>query len=150
MHQHNIKDDLKDLVENTMIPEVEAYLEDLHKLLEAKTQTPDDMLAIEEMESFLVELQNVLAVIEEELGVVKGHLETIHAYTNDQNLVDNMHDKYRRGRAAALNMVITETGAGSAVAKALPVLAGKLTSNAIRVPVPNGSLVVLSDTNCYR
>jgi hypothetical protein len=65
MHQHNIKDDLKDLVENTMIPEVEAYLEDLHKLLEAKTQTPDDMLAIEEMESFLVELQNVLAVIEE-------------------------------------------------------------------------------------
>lgn len=86
----------------------------------------------------------VLAVIEEELGVVKGHLETIHAYTNDQNLVDNMHKKYRRGRAAALNMVITETGAGSAVAKALPSLAGKLTSNAIRVPVPNGSLVVLN------
>lgn len=86
----------------------------------------------------------VLAVIEEELGVIKGHLETIHAYTNDQNLVDNMHKKYRRGRAAALNMVITETGAGSAVAKALPSLAGKLTSNAIRVPVPNGSLVVLN------
>ena len=86
----------------------------------------------------------VLAVVEEELGVVKGHLETIHAYTNDQNLVDNMHKKYRRGRAAALNMVITETGAGSAVAKALPSLAGKLTSNAIRVPVPNGSLVVLN------
>ena len=60
----------------------------------------------------------ILAVIEETLGVVKGHLETIHAYTNDQNLVDNMHKKYRRGRAAALNMVITETGAGSAVAKA--------------------------------
>jgi glyceraldehyde 3-phosphate dehydrogenase len=86
----------------------------------------------------------VLAVIEETLGVVKGHLETIHAYTNDQNLVDNMHKKYRRGRAAGLNMVITETGAGSAVAKALPSLAGKLTSNAIRVPVPNGSLVVLN------
>jgi len=86
----------------------------------------------------------VLKVIEDNLGVVKGHLETIHAYTNDQNLVDNMHKKYRRGRAAALNMVITETGAGSAVAKALPVLAGKLTSNAIRVPVPNGSLVVLN------
>ncbi|MEO8532956.1 MAG: glyceraldehyde-3-phosphate dehydrogenase, partial [Flavobacterium sp.] len=86
----------------------------------------------------------VLKVIEETLGVVKGHLETIHAYTNDQNLVDNMHKKYRRGRAAALNMVITETGAGSAVAKALPSLEGKLTSNAIRVPVPNGSLVVLS------
>jgi len=86
----------------------------------------------------------VLAAIEETLGVVKGHLETIHAYTNDQNLVDNMHKKYRRGRAAGLNMVITETGAGSAVAKALPSLAGKLTSNAIRVPVPNGSLVVLN------
>ncbi|GAA3751175.1 MULTISPECIES: glyceraldehyde-3-phosphate dehydrogenase [Flavobacterium] len=86
----------------------------------------------------------ILKVVEETLGVVKGHLETIHAYTNDQNLVDNMHKKYRRGRAAALNMVITETGAGSAVAKALPSLEGKLTSNAIRVPVPNGSLVVLN------
>ena len=86
----------------------------------------------------------VLKAIEDTLGVVKGHLETIHAYTNDQNLVDNMHKKYRRGRAAGLNMVITETGAGSAVAKALPSLAGKLTSNAIRVPVPNGSLVVLN------
>ena len=86
----------------------------------------------------------ILKVVEDSLGVVKGHLETIHAYTNDQNLVDNMHKKYRRGRAAALNMVITETGAGSAVAKALPSLAGKLTSNAICVPVPNGSLVVLN------
>ncbi len=86
----------------------------------------------------------ILKAVEDTLGVQKGHLETIHAYTNDQNLVDNMHKKYRRGRAAALNMVITETGAGSAVAKALPSLAGKLTSNAIRVPVPNGSLVVLN------
>ncbi len=86
----------------------------------------------------------VLKAIEDTFGIVQGHLETIHAYTNDQNLVDNMHSKYRRGRAAALNMVITETGAGSAVAKALPELAGKLTSNAIRVPVPNGSLVVLN------
>ncbi len=86
----------------------------------------------------------ILKAVEDTLGVVKGHLETIHSYTNDQNLVDNMHKKYRRGRAAALNMVITETGAGSAVAKALPSLAGKLTSNAIRVPVPNGSLVVLN------
>src|SRR5690606_11982068 len=89
-------------------------------------------------------ITQVLAALEETLGVVKGHLETIHAYTNDQNLVDNMHKKYCRGRAAALNMVITETGAGSAVAKALPSLAGKLTSNAIRVPVPNGSLVVIN------
>jgi glyceraldehyde 3-phosphate dehydrogenase len=86
----------------------------------------------------------VLKVLEDNFGIKKGHLETIHAYTNDQNLVDNMHKKYRRGRAAALNMVITETGAGKAVAKALPALAGKLTSNAIRVPVPNGSLAILS------
>ncbi|QNR23612.1 glyceraldehyde-3-phosphate dehydrogenase [Croceimicrobium hydrocarbonivorans] len=86
----------------------------------------------------------VLKVIEDAFGVERGHIETVHAYTNDQNLVDNMHKKYRRGRAAALNMVITETGAGAAVAKALPVMAGKLTSNAIRVPVPNGSLAILN------
>lgn len=86
----------------------------------------------------------ILKVVEDSLGIRKGHLETIHAYTNDQNLVDNMHGKYRRGRAAALNMVITETGAGQAVAKALPDLEGKLTSNAIRVPVPNGSLAILN------
>ncbi|MBL7473699.1 glyceraldehyde-3-phosphate dehydrogenase [Robertkochia sediminum] len=86
----------------------------------------------------------ILKVVEDTLGIEKGHLETIHAYTNDQNLVDNMHSKYRRGRAAALNMVITETGAGKAVSKALPALEGKLTSNAIRVPVPNGSLAVLN------
>lgn len=85
----------------------------------------------------------VLKVIEDSYSIADGHLETIHAYTNDQNLVDNMHKKYRRGRAAALNMVITETGAGKAVAKALPQLENKLTSNAIRVPVPNGSLAIL-------
>lgn len=86
----------------------------------------------------------VLKAIDESLGIKSGHLETIHAYTNDQNLVDNFHSKYRRGRAAGLNMVITETGAGKAVAKALPGLEGKLTSNAIRVPVPNGSLAILN------
>jgi glyceraldehyde 3-phosphate dehydrogenase len=86
----------------------------------------------------------VLKVLEDSFGIISGHLETIHAYTNDQNLVDNFHKKYRRGRAAALNMVITETGAGKAVSKALPVLEGKLTSNAIRVPVPNGSLAILN------
>lgn len=86
----------------------------------------------------------VLKVLDDNFGIKKGHIETIHAYTNDQNLVDNMHKKYRRGRAAALNMVITETGAGKAVSKALPALEGKLTSNAIRVPVPNGSLAILS------
>ena len=86
----------------------------------------------------------ILKVIEDSFGVEHGHLETIHAYTNDQNLVDNMHSKYRRGRAAALNMVITETGAGKAVSKALPALKNKLTSNAIRVPVPNGSLAIIN------
>ena len=86
----------------------------------------------------------VLKAVEDTLGIKYGHLETIHAYTNDQNLVDNFHNKYRRGRAAALNMVITETGAGRAVSKALPTLEGKLTSNAIRVPVPNGSLAILN------
>jgi len=86
----------------------------------------------------------ILKVIEDSFGVKSGHLETIHAYTNDQNLVDNFHKKYRRGRAAALNMVITETGAGKAVTKALPSFEGKLTSNAIRVPVPNGSLAILN------
>ncbi|MFH6770206.1 glyceraldehyde-3-phosphate dehydrogenase [Gaetbulibacter aquiaggeris] len=86
----------------------------------------------------------VLKAVVDSYGIKSGHLETIHAYTNDQNLVDNYHKKYRRGRAAALNMVITETGAGSAVAKALPSLEGKLTSNAIRVPVPNGSLAILN------
>ncbi|MBN4085449.1 glyceraldehyde-3-phosphate dehydrogenase, partial [Flavobacteriaceae bacterium AH-315-B10] len=86
----------------------------------------------------------ILKVIEDSFGVKSGHLETIHAYTNDQNLVDNFHKKYRRGRAAAINMVITETGAGKAVSKAIPSFEGKLTSSAIRVPVPNGSLAILN------
>ena len=85
-----------------------------------------------------------LEVLENELGIVKGHIETIHAYTNDQNLLDNYHKKTRRGRSAPLNMVITETGAGSAAAKAIPSLKGKLTSNAVRVPVPNVSLAILT------
>lgn len=86
----------------------------------------------------------VLEVIEKDLGIIKGHIETIHAYTNDQNLLDNYHKKPRRGRAAPLNMVITSTGAGEAAAKAIPSLKGKLTSNAVRVPVPNVSLAILS------
>ena len=73
-----------------------------------------------------------------------GHIETIHAYTNDQNLLDNYHKKPRRGRAAPLNMVITSTGAGSAAAKAIPSLAGKITANAVRVPTANVSLAILS------
>ncbi len=86
----------------------------------------------------------ILKVINDEYGVVKGHIETVHAYTNDQNLLDNMHDKPRRGRSAAINMVITSTGAGSAVTKVIPDLKDKLTANAVRVPTPNGSLAILS------
>lgn len=84
-----------------------------------------------------------LKVIDEAFGVVSGHLETVHSYTNDQNLIDNYHGSDRRGRAAGLNMVISETGAGKAVSKALPALEGKLTSNAIRVPTPDVSMAVL-------
>ncbi len=86
----------------------------------------------------------ILKAINDRFGIVNGHLETCHSYTNDQNLIDNYHKKSRRGRAAALNMVITETGAAKASAKALPELAGKLTGNAIRVPVANVSLAVLN------
>ncbi len=84
-----------------------------------------------------------LKAMDEQFGVLSGHVETVHAYTNDQNLIDNFHKKNRRGRSAALNMVLTETGAASAVAKVLPSLAGKLTGNAIRVPVPNVSMAIL-------
>ncbi len=86
----------------------------------------------------------VLAVIHRTLGIEKGHVETVHSYTNDQNLLDNFHAKFRRGRSAALNLVITETGAESAIAKVMPELAGKFTGNAIRVPTPDVSLAVLN------
>ena len=86
----------------------------------------------------------ILKVVNDKFGVVKGHIETVHAYTNDQNLLDNMHKKVRRGRSAAINMVITSTGAGSAVTKVIPDLKDKLTANAVRVPTPNGSLAILS------
>jgi glyceraldehyde 3-phosphate dehydrogenase len=85
----------------------------------------------------------ILKTIFDEFGIEKGHIETVHAYTNDQNLLDNMHKKSRRGRSAAVNMVITETGAGKAVTKVIPALADKLTSNAVRVPTPNGSLALI-------
>ncbi len=86
----------------------------------------------------------VLKVVEDNIGIEKGHIETVHAYTNDQNLLDNYHKKPRRGRSAAINMVITSTGAGSAVTKAIPSLKDKLTANAVRVPTPNGSLAIMS------
>jgi glyceraldehyde 3-phosphate dehydrogenase len=86
----------------------------------------------------------VLKVLHDEYGIVHGHVETVHSFTNDQNLIDNFHNGDRRGRSAALNMVITETGAAKAVAKALPALDGKLTGNAIRVPTPNVSMAILN------
>ena len=86
----------------------------------------------------------VLKVVDDNIGIQNGHIETIHAYTNDQNLLDNMHKKHRRGRSAAINMVITETGAASAVSKVMPHLKGKLTGSAVRVPTPNGSLAIIN------
>ncbi len=86
----------------------------------------------------------ILKVVNDKYGIVKGHIETVHAYTNDQNLLDNMHKKPRRGRSAAINMVITSTGAGKAVTKVIPGLKDKLTANAVRVPTPNGSLAILN------
>ena len=86
----------------------------------------------------------VLKVINDRYGVKHGHVETVHAYTNDQNLADNFHKGDRRGRAAGLNMVLTETGAAKAVSKALPEFEGKLTGNAIRVPTPDVSMAVLN------
>ncbi len=86
----------------------------------------------------------ILKVMNDKYGIDSGHVETVHSYTNDQNLIDNYHKGPRRGRSAALNMVITETGAAKAVAKALPELEGKLTGNAIRVPTPNVSMAILS------
>ncbi|MDH4039465.1 MAG: glyceraldehyde-3-phosphate dehydrogenase [Gammaproteobacteria bacterium] len=87
-----------------------------------------------------------LKAMDDEFGIVAGHVETVHAYTNDQNLTDNYHKASRRGRSAPLNMVITETGAASAVGKVLPQLQGKLSGNAIRVPTPNVSMAILNLT----
>jgi glyceraldehyde 3-phosphate dehydrogenase len=86
----------------------------------------------------------VLKAINNEFGIISGHMETIHSYTNDQNLIDNYHKGDRRGRSAPLNMVLTSTGAAEAVAKCLPELKGKLTGNALRVPTPNVSLAIIN------
>lgn len=86
----------------------------------------------------------VLKAIHDKYEIVSGHVETVHAYTNDQNLIDNYHSADRRGRSAPLNMVLTETGAAKAVAKAFPQLKGKLTGNAIRVPTPNVSMAIMN------
>jgi len=86
----------------------------------------------------------VLKVIHDNIGIEKGHIQSVHAYTNDQNLLDNMHSKNRRGRSAAINMVITETEASIAISKVIPDLTGKFTAKAVRVPTPNGSLAIIS------
>ena len=86
----------------------------------------------------------IIKVIGEKLGIESGHIETVHSYTNDQNLLDNYHKSYRRGRSAPLNMVITETGAASAITKVMPTMAGKFTGNAVRVPTPDVSLAILN------
>ncbi|MEU5765087.1 glyceraldehyde-3-phosphate dehydrogenase [Streptomyces asoensis] len=85
-----------------------------------------------------------LKAMADEYGVLRGHVETVHSFTNDQNLLDNYHKADRRGRSAPLNMVITETGAASAVAKALPDLKAPITGSSIRVPVPDVSIAILS------
>ncbi|MCB1700066.1 MAG: glyceraldehyde-3-phosphate dehydrogenase [Pseudomonadales bacterium] len=87
-----------------------------------------------------------LKAMDDEFGIINGHVETVHAYTNDQNLTDNYHKASRRGRSAPLNMVLTETGAANAVGKVLPQFVGKLTGNAIRVPTPNVSMAILNLT----
>ena len=88
----------------------------------------------------------IIKVMDEKLGILKGHIETVHAYTSDQNLLDNFHKKPRRGRGAATNMVLTSTGAAKAVSKVFPHLNGKLTGNAVRVPTPNVSLAIMNLT----
>ena len=106
------------------------------------TITPDDRI-ITAASCTTNAITPVLKAIDEAYGIVRGHVETVHSFTNDQNLIDNFHSGDRRGRSAVLNMVITETGAAKAVARALPELAGKLTGSAIRVPTPDVSLAVL-------
>lgn len=86
----------------------------------------------------------VLKVIHDTFGIESGHIETVHSFTNDQNIIDNLHKKPRRGRSAPVNIVLTSTGAGKAVAKCIPSLNGKLTASAIRVPTPDVSILVLN------
>ncbi len=88
----------------------------------------------------------VIKVVDDHFGIAKGHIETIHSYTSDQNLLDNFHKKARRGRGAATNMVLTTTGAAAAVSKVIPHLKGVLTGNAVRVPTPNVSLAIMNLT----
>ena len=89
-------------------------------------------------------LAPVAMVLDREFGIVKGLMTTIHAYTNDQKILDQIHDDPRRARAAAMSMIPTTTGAARAVGEVLPQLKGKLDGSAIRVPTPNVSVVDLT------
>src|SRR5699024_7667389 len=82
-------------------------------------------------------------VLHEKFGIKRGLMTTVHAYTNDQQILDLPHKDYRRARAAAANIIPTSTGAAKAVGTVLPELDGKLNGMAVRVPVPNGSVVDL-------
>jgi glyceraldehyde 3-phosphate dehydrogenase len=86
-------------------------------------------------------LAPVASVLHKAIGIERGYMSTIHAYTGDQRLVDTMHSDMRRSRAAAMSMIPTSTGAARAVALVLPALKGKLDGTAIRVPTANVSLI---------
>ena len=89
-------------------------------------------------------LAPLVKVLHEKFGIVKGLMTTIHSYTMDQRLLDGSHKDLRRGRAAALSIVPTSTGAASAIGEVLPALKGKLAGIALRVPTPNVSMVDLA------
>jgi glyceraldehyde 3-phosphate dehydrogenase len=91
-------------------------------------------------------LAPVAKVLNDALGIERGLMTTIHAYTNDQKILDQIHSDLRRARAAAMSIIPTTTGAARAVGEVLPELKGKLDGSAIRVPVPDGSLIDLTFT----
>ncbi len=91
-------------------------------------------------------LAPVAKVLNDALGIERGLMTTVHAYTNDQKILDQIHSDLRRARAAAMSMIPTTTGAARAVGEVLPELKGKLDGSAIRVPVPDGSIIDLTFT----
>ena len=91
-------------------------------------------------------LAPVAKVLNDSIGIERGLMTTIHAYTNDQKILDQIHSDMRRARAAAMSMIPTTTGAARAVGEVLPELKGKLDGSSVRVPVPDGSLIDLTFT----
>ena len=121
----------KDEIDNTIVIGVnDASLKPEHRIVSNASCTTNC-------------LAPVAKVLDERFGIVKGIMTTVHAYTNDQRLADVPHSDFRRSRAAAENIIPTTTGAAKAVGKVLPALKGKLDGLAIRVPVPDGSIVDL-------